>query len=273
MKRLTHAEHAFEDYRRDLTRRWFFEAVRRSGCHRAAVAAGRIDRHCGGFGAGRRRSTCAAETPFPAKAKRVIYLFMAGAPSHLELFDYKPQLAKFSGTLPPAELLKGYRAAFINPSSTLLGPKFKFAKHGKSGIEVSEPCRTSPEVADDHRRSSSRCRPTRSTTRRRRSSMNTGSQQFGAELRRLDHLRARQRVAGPAGLRGVQHRQQGHERRSVELGPGLPAHAVHSGTLFRTGGDPHPAPRQSEGRRTRRLQKDSLDVINRLNRQHLDAVG
>ena len=63
---------------------------------------------------------------------------MAGAPSHLELFDYKPQLAKFNGTLPPPELLKGYRAAFINPSSTLLGPKFKFAKYGQSGAEVSE---------------------------------------------------------------------------------------------------------------------------------------
>ena len=43
---------------------------------------------------------------FPAKAKRVIYLFMGGAPSHLELFDNKPQLAKFDGTLPPPELVK-----------------------------------------------------------------------------------------------------------------------------------------------------------------------
>src|SRR3954466_6063116 len=59
---------------------------------------------------------------FPAKAKKFIYLFMAGAPSHLELFDYKPQLAKFNGTLPPAELLKGYRAAFITPHSKLPGP-------------------------------------------------------------------------------------------------------------------------------------------------------
>ena len=41
---------------------------------------------------------------FAPKAKRVVFLFMAGAPSHLELFDYKPQLAKFDGTLPPAEL-------------------------------------------------------------------------------------------------------------------------------------------------------------------------
>src|SRR5437660_12853707 len=74
----------------------------------------------------------------PAKAKNVIYLFMAGAPSHLELFDYKPQLAKFNGTLPPPDLIKGYRAAFINPSSKLLGPKFKFSKHGKSGAELTE---------------------------------------------------------------------------------------------------------------------------------------
>ena len=50
----------------------------------------------------------AAKAPhFAPKAKRVIYLFMAGAPSHLELFDHKPELAKWDGKLPPAELLKG----------------------------------------------------------------------------------------------------------------------------------------------------------------------
>ena len=54
---------------------------------------------------------------FTPKAKSVIYLFMAGGPSHLELFDNKPGLAKWDGKLPPADLLKGYRAAFINPSS------------------------------------------------------------------------------------------------------------------------------------------------------------
>ena len=81
----------------------------------------------------------AARAPhFAPKAKRVIFLFMAGGPSHLEMFDNKPQLAKFDGTLPPAELLKGYRAAFINPDAKLLGPKFKFARHGQSGTEVSE---------------------------------------------------------------------------------------------------------------------------------------
>src|SRR5262245_10009190 len=63
---------------------------------------------------------------FAPKAKNVIFLFMAGAPSHLELFDNKPTLAKYDGKLPPPELIKGYRAAFINPSSKFLGPKFKF---------------------------------------------------------------------------------------------------------------------------------------------------
>jgi hypothetical protein len=75
---------------------------------------------------------------FAPKAKRVIFLFMAGAPSHLELFDYKPQLARFDGTLPPPELIAGYRAAFINPNSKLLGPKFTFARHGQSNAELSE---------------------------------------------------------------------------------------------------------------------------------------
>ena len=84
-----------------------------------------------------------------AKAKRVIYLFMGGAPSHLELFDNKPQLAKLNGTLPPPELLKNYRAAFINPNSKLLGPKFKFKKFGKNGTELGELLPHLGEVVDD----------------------------------------------------------------------------------------------------------------------------
>src|SRR5207237_8193149 len=86
---------------------------------------------------------------FAAKAKSVIYLFMAGAPSHLELFDNKPELAKWDGKLPPADLLKGYRAAFINPNSKLLGPKFKFEKYGKCGAELSELLPHLATVVDD----------------------------------------------------------------------------------------------------------------------------
>ena len=86
---------------------------------------------------------------YPAKAKRVIYMFQAGAPSHLELFDYKPELVKRNGKLPPAELLKNYRAAFIKPNSALLGPKFKFARHGQSGMELSELLPNLARMADD----------------------------------------------------------------------------------------------------------------------------
>jgi len=86
---------------------------------------------------------------FPGKAKRVIYLFHAGAPSHLELYDYKPELEKRSGQLPPASLLKDYRAAFIKPNSALLGPKFKFAKRGACGMELSEVIPHIGRIADD----------------------------------------------------------------------------------------------------------------------------
>src|SRR5882762_386599 len=120
---------------KQLARRWF---LRECGVGMGALAMAHL--------AGTRAE--AADAPadplaphaphFAAKTKKVIYLFMAGAPSQLELFDNKPQLAKFDGTLPPADLLKGYRAAFINPNSKLLGPRFKFAKYGQSGVELSE---------------------------------------------------------------------------------------------------------------------------------------
>src|SRR5215203_5213772 len=121
-----------DEYRRHLTRRWFFrECAVGLGPMALASLLGES-----AWAAPSPADPMAPRKPhFPGKAKAVIYLFMAGAPSHLELFDNKPQLAKFDGTLPPPELLKGYRAAFINPNSKLLGPKFKFVKAGKNGTE------------------------------------------------------------------------------------------------------------------------------------------
>ncbi|MGL5097302.1 MAG: DUF1501 domain-containing protein, partial [Planctomycetia bacterium] len=69
--------------------------------------------------------------------------------SHLELFDPKPELKKRDGQLPPAELLKDYRAAFIKPNSALLGPKFAYAKHGRAGIELSELLPHTARIVDD----------------------------------------------------------------------------------------------------------------------------
>ena len=122
---------------KEIARRWFLE---RCGVGLGAIAFSHLLGETGLAAADTRPADPLApkKPPLVPKAKRVIFLFMAGAPSHLELFDYKPQLAKFDGTLPPPDLLKGYRAAFINPNSKLLGPKFKFAKYGQSGAELSE---------------------------------------------------------------------------------------------------------------------------------------
>src|SRR5438067_11777245 len=146
---MTTNEHFFNDYRKHITRRWFFKEC---GVGLGAIALGSLLSE-GKLSAANKISGTNPLAPrqphFAAKAKRVIYLFMAGAPSHLELFDYKPELAKWDGKLPPADLLKGYRAAFINPNSTLLGPKYKFAKHGQCGAEISELLPNLASVADD----------------------------------------------------------------------------------------------------------------------------
>lgn len=86
---------------------------------------------------------------FPAKAKSVIHLFMAGAPSHLDLFDNKPELAKIEGKPLPPSVIGGQRYAFIRPDAAVLGPQFKFAKHGKSELEISEKLPHLAKVADD----------------------------------------------------------------------------------------------------------------------------
>ncbi|QOV89732.1 DUF1501 domain-containing protein [Humisphaera borealis] len=86
---------------------------------------------------------------FAARAKRVIYLHMIGAPSQLDLFDPKPELQKRSGEPCPAELLEGKRFAFIGGKMTLAGSRFKFANHGKSGQTFSELLPSLATVADD----------------------------------------------------------------------------------------------------------------------------
>ncbi|HRI22651.1 MAG TPA: DUF1501 domain-containing protein, partial [Panacibacter sp.] len=76
--------------------------------------------------------------PFAGKAKSVIYLHMAGAPSQLELFDYKPELMKMDGQDCPQSLLEGKKFAFIRGVPKMLGPQAKFAQYGQSGAYVSE---------------------------------------------------------------------------------------------------------------------------------------
>ncbi|HEX4772837.1 MAG TPA: DUF1501 domain-containing protein [Bryobacteraceae bacterium] len=86
---------------------------------------------------------------FPAKAKSVIFLFMAGAPSQVDLLDAKPTLQKYDGQSVPEELTKGERFAFIKGTPKLLGSPYEFKRCGESGAEISELLPHLRRVADD----------------------------------------------------------------------------------------------------------------------------
>jgi len=77
-------------------------------------------------------------SPLRARAKNVIYLHMAGAPSQLELFENKPKLNELSGKTPPPSLMKGKRFAFLKGNETLLGSTRKFGRYGECGMDLSE---------------------------------------------------------------------------------------------------------------------------------------
>jgi hypothetical protein len=77
-------------------------------------------------------------SPYGAKAKSIIYLHMAGAPSQLELFDFKPELVKHHNQPCPESLLAGRKFAFISGVPNLLGPQANFSQHGESGAWVSD---------------------------------------------------------------------------------------------------------------------------------------
>ncbi len=89
----------------------------------------------------------------PAKIDHVIFLFMAGAPSQLELFDYKPELTKYDGKTAPDEFMKGKRFAFMDTFAKdppkMLGTRRKFAQYGKSGMYVSELLPHISKITDD----------------------------------------------------------------------------------------------------------------------------
>jgi uncharacterized protein (DUF1501 family) len=251
-----------------VTRRWFF---RDCAVGLGAIALGSLLRQSGYAAEAGLNPLAPRQPPQAAKAKRVIFLFMAGAPSHLELFDNKPQLAKFNGTLPPAELLKGYRTAFINPNSKLLGPKFKFAQHGKCGAEVSELLPHLANVVDDVAIVRSMVTDAFNHAPGQ-IMMNTGAQQFGrpsigawvtyglgSESQDLPGF-----VVLNSGAKGTSGGQS-------NWGAGfLPS--TYQGVPFRGSGDPVLYLSNPKGV-DREMQRDSLDTLKRLNQKRLDVVG
>jgi hypothetical protein len=92
----------------------------------------------------------AAKPPhFAPKVKNIIYLFMAGAPSQIDLFDDKPKLRQYDGKNIPEEFIKGERFAFIKGTPKLLGSPYEFKQHGKSGARISELLPHTASVADE----------------------------------------------------------------------------------------------------------------------------
>jgi hypothetical protein len=86
---------------------------------------------------------------FPGKARAVIYLHMAGAPSQLELFDYKPELQKLDGQDCPPSLLEGKRFAFIKGVPKMMGPQATFRQYGQSATWVSDYLPHFSSIVDD----------------------------------------------------------------------------------------------------------------------------
>jgi hypothetical protein len=250
-----------------LSRRWFIEQC---GVGMGALALNHL--LAGSGYAQQATNPLAPKKPHhQPRAKNVIFLFMAGAPSHLEMFDNKPQLAKFNGTLPPPELLKGYRAAFINPNSTLLGPKFKFARYGQCGAELSELIPQTATIVDDIAIVKSMVTDAFNHAPAQLM-MNTGSMIFGrpsmgawvtyglgSEAEDLPAFVVFSTGAkGPSGGNSC-------------WGSGfLPT--VYQGVQFRNIGDPVLYLSNPRGV-DQNLQRDSLDVIGKLNRMRLDLVG
>lgn len=277
MTRKTIIQQIAEEYRTYVTRRWFFKQCS------VGVGAMALQSLLNGEAASAAGSSVTSESSkftnpmspklphFAAKAKRVIYMFMAGGPSHLELFDNKPELAKWNGKQPPAELLKGYRSAFINPDATLLGPKFKFAKHGQSGQEISEVLPHLAQSADDlcivrslHTDAFNHAPG--------QIMMNTGSQLFGrpsfgswvtyglgSESADLPAF-----VVFSTGTKGT-------SGGASNWGCGfLPS--MYQGVMFRNTGDPVMYLSSPKGV-DEQLQRDSLDSIRRLNEMKLGEMG
>ncbi len=254
------------------SRRWFLQEC---GVGLGAIALGQLMARTAAAAPPSRLAAvdplAAREPPQPAKAKHVIFLFMAGAPSHLDLFDYKPQLERFDGRPPPRELVDGYRAAFINPNANLLGPKFPFARYGESGAELSSLLPHLSDVVDDVAIVKSMATDAFNHAPAQ-IFMNTGAQQFGRPSMGswvtyglgsdADDLPAF--VVFSSGLKGP-------SGGNSCWGSGfLPT--VYQGVPFRSSGDPVLYLSTPEGI-SAATQARSFGAIQRLNRLRFDAVG
>ncbi len=207
---------------------------------------------------------------FAPKAKRVIHLFMAGAPSQLETFDPKPMLTKYEGKPIPPEVIGGQRYAFIRSDAAALGPRFKFAQHGQSGAWISEVMPHVAKIADELCIIRS-VKTDQFNHAPAQIFFQTGFGQpgrpcmgswalygLGAETQNLPAFVVMSTGSGLSG--GTALMSSGF----------LPT--IYNGVRFRNSGDPilnvsSPAGIDS------RAQRDTLDLVSQLNQKRLGAVG
>jgi len=248
------------------TRRWFLE---RCGVGMAGLALNSLFMR-DGFAAGSHNALAPKAPHFTPTAKRVIYIFMAGAPSHIDLFDNKPELVKRDGQLPPPGLLKDYRAAFIDPNSALYGSEFKFNKQGECGFEISELLPHIGKHVDDI------CFIRSMHTNEVNHApaqifMNTGHQQFGRPS--LGSWTLYGLGSESEDLPGyvVLTSAKGTSAGASNYGCGfLPTY--YNGVPFRGTGDPILYLSNPDGYDDR-AQRDSLDVLKRLNQKTLERTA
>jgi uncharacterized protein (DUF1501 family) len=256
---------------REVTRRWFFQQCG-VGLGRIALAGlltGTLSRR----GTGSATSSVAMvpkRSHAKPRAKAVIHLFMAGAPSHLDLFDHKPKLAEFEGKPIPPSVIGGQRYAFIRSDAAVLGPRFHFSRYGQNGTEIAEILPHFGKIVDDV------CLIRSMHTDQFNHApaqlfINTGAAQpgrpsmgswvvygLGAEAADLPAFVVMSTGSGISG--GAANWSSGF----------LPT--VYSGVRFRNQGDPILDVSRPAGV-SASLQHDTLELVRTLNRRRLDLVG
>ncbi len=207
---------------------------------------------------------------FAGKAKRVIHLFMAGAPSQLDLFDYKPELTKLAGKPLPPSVIGGQRYAFIRPDAAVLGPQYKFSKHGQSGVELSEMLPHLAEIVDDI------CLVKSMKTDQFNHApgqifLNTGFSQPGRPSLGSWVIYGLGSASQDLPAFVVMSTGSGISGGSANWSSGFMP-SVYAGVRFRNQGDPILDVSSPNGIDAK-LQRDSLDLIEELNHARLGIVG
>jgi hypothetical protein len=208
---------------------------------------------------------------FPSKAKCIIYLFMAGAPSQLDLLDCKPRLQQLDGQNCPEEILNGERFAFIAGKPKLLGSPYTFRRSGNSGAEISELLPRLREIVDDVAIVRS-LQTTQFNHAPGQMFMNTGFQFFGRPslgswLTYGLGSEARDLPGFVVLLSGENEPDGG----KACWGSGfLPT--VYQGVQFRSSGDPVLYLTNPKGV-SPEIRRQSLDTVRDLNEMHLKSAG